>query len=69
MSWQSKVKEAIGAQCVAAYRAENPPGRKTHRPYCVPDRAAAMVAALDADDEGEGKRLLVIYRTGALSLV
>lgn len=69
MSWQDKVKEAIGAQCLAAYRAENPPGRKTHRPYCVPDLAAAMVAALDENDETEGKRLLVIYRTGALSLV
>lgn len=69
MSWQSKVKEAIGAQCLAAYRAENPPGRKTHRPYRVPDLAAAMVAALNADDEDEGKRLLLIYRTGALALV
>lgn len=69
MSWHDKVKESIAAQCRAAYRAENPPGSRRHRPYCVPDLAAAMVAALNREDEEEGKRLLLLYRTGALSLV
>jgi hypothetical protein len=35
----------------------------------VPELARAMVNALDRDDEYEAKRLLLIYRTGALSLV
>ena len=69
MSWHDNVKVAIGAQCLAAYRQENPKRGSRHRPYQVPDLAAAMVKALNADDEHEGKRLLLIYRTGALSLV
>ena len=68
MAWQDKVKEAIAAQCEIA-RKEARGNRKTHVPYHVPELAQAMVAALNADDEEEGKRLLVIYRTGALSLV
>lgn len=69
MSWHDKVKESIAEQCRAAHRAENPPGSRRHRPYRVPDLAAAMVAALNRDDEEEGKRLLLIHRTGALSLI
>ena len=71
MAWQDKVKESIAAQCLAEYRAANPKirhGQKA-KPYRVPDLARAMVTALDSDDEKEGKRLLLIYRTGALSLV
>ena len=68
MAWQDKVKEAIAAQCEAA-RQNARGNRKRHVPYRVPDLAQAMVAALNADDEVEGKRLLVIYRTGTLSLV
>ncbi len=68
MAWQDKVKEAIAAQCLAAYRAANA-GKKRHAPYRVPDLAGAMVESLNRDDEGEGKRLLVIYRTGSHSLI
>ena len=67
MAWQDKVKEAIAAQCEAA-RKQARGNRKCHVPYHVPDLARAMVNALNAEDEEEGKRLLVIYRTGALSL-
>jgi hypothetical protein len=71
MSWQDKVKESIAAQCLDAYRAANPRirhGQKA-KPYHVPELARAMVAALDSDNEEEGKRLLLICRTGALSLI
>ena len=68
MSWHDKVKEAIAAQCEGA-RKQARGNRKQHVPYCVPELARAMVQALNADDEHEGKRLLVIYRTGALSLI
>lgn len=68
MSWQDNVKKAIAAQCLAAYRQANK-GKKRHVAYPVPDLARAMVDSLNVDDEKEGKRLLLIYRTGALSLV
>ncbi len=60
--------KAIADLCRAEYRAANPPGRKTHKPYPVPELAAAMVRAMDLDDADEGKRLILIYRTGAHSL-
>lgn len=68
MAWQDKVKEAIAAQCESA-RLQARGKRKTHVPYIVPDLARAMVESLNQDDESEGKRLLLLYRTGALSLV
>lgn len=71
MAWQDNVKAAIAAQCLSAYRAANPRirhGQKA-KPYCVPELARAMVESLNRDDEQDGKRLLLLYRTGALSLV
>ena len=68
MSWHDKVKEAIAVQCEES-RKQTRGNRKRHVAYAVPELAQAMVAALNEDDEHEGKRLLVIYRTGALSLI
>ena len=71
MAWQDKINEAIAEQCLMAYREANPKikhGQKA-KPYRVPELAAAMVQALNQDDETEGKRLLLIYRTGAVSLI
>ncbi len=71
MAWQDNVAKAIGAQCLSAYRMANPKirhGQKA-KPYCVPDLAEAMRQALNQDNESEGKRLLLLYRTGALSLI
>lgn len=72
-TWHDVVKRAIAEQCRAAYlqanTARDGARRRKHVPYSVPDLARAMVAALDHDDEHEGKRLLLIWRTGALSLV
>ena len=68
MAWQDKINEAIAEQCHAAMRQARGK-RKTHVQYRVPELAAAMVQALNQDDETEGKRLLLIYRTGALSLI
>jgi len=71
MGWQDNVKKAIAAQCLDAYRAANPRirhGQKA-KPYAVPELARAMVDSLNREDESEGKRLLLLYRTGALSLV
>ena len=67
MAWQDKVKESIAAQCEDARKIARGT-RKKHVPYHVPDLARAMVEALNRDDEAEGKRLLLIYRTGAFSL-
>lgn len=69
MSWEAKTKELIAEQCLAAWREVNPPSRKRHKPYRVPELARAMVKALDANDEHEAKRLMIIYRTGAVSLI
>lgn len=68
MAWQDKVKEAIAEQCKVA-RVAARGNRKTHVPYRVPDLARAMVEALNRDDEAEGKRLLLLHRTGAVSLI
>ena len=72
-TWHDAVKRAIAEQCRAAYLQANTPRdgarRRKHVPYSVPELARAMVSALDNDDEHEGKRLLLIWRTGALSLI
>ena len=68
MSWHDNVKDAISVECEAARKAARG-SRKRHVPYRVPEIAAAMVAALNADDEHEAKRLLHIWRVAALSLV
>lgn len=72
-TWHHALKRAIGEQCMQAYRQANiksdGTARREHVPYCVPELAQAMVDALNCDDEHEAKRLLLIYRTGALSLV
>jgi len=68
MSWHDKVKEAIAEQCEES-RKQARGNRKNHVSYRVPELAQAMVKSLDEDDEHEGKRLLLIYRTGALSLI
>jgi hypothetical protein len=72
-TWHHAVKAVIAEQCAEAYRAanttQNGGRRRRHVPYHVPLLAKAMVDALDRDDEHEGKRLLLIYRTGALSLI
>lgn len=68
MAWQDRVKDAIAEQCRDAYKRANN-GRKRHVAYSVPELAKAMVDALNRDDETEGKRLLLLWRTGALSLI
>jgi hypothetical protein len=49
---RAKAHEMIAADCLASYKAVNPPKRKRkrHVPYSVPQRAADLIAALDADD-------------------
>lgn len=68
MAWQDKVKEAIAAQCEESRKLARG-NRKTHVPYRVPVLAQAMVEALNQDDEAEGKRLLLLHRSGAVSLI
>ena len=69
MSWHDNVKNAISAEASAAWAAAgNAPGKR-HRPYRISELGEAMLRALNADDEEEGKRLLLIHRTGARSLV
>ena len=72
-TWHDAVKRAIAEECRAAYLQANTTrdgaGRRKHVPYSVPKLARAMVDALNNDDEHEGKRLLLIWRTGALSLI
>ena len=69
MAWQQNTERAIAAQCRDAWRAAgNKPGKR-HKPYRVPELARAMVESLNRDDESEAKRLLLLYRTGAVSLI
>lgn len=72
-TWHDAVKEAVSVQCAEAYRKANLTNegklRRRHVPYRVPELAEEMVKALNNDDEHEGKRLLLIWRTGALSLI
>jgi len=72
-TWHDAVKTVIAEQCAEAYRLANTTSdgrrRRRHAPYSVPPLAKAMVDALDRDDEYEGKRLLLLYRTGAISLI
>ena len=68
MAWQDKVKDAIATQCLES-RNNARGNRKRHVPYSVPELARAMIAALNNEDEKESKRLLLIYRTGTLSLI
>lgn len=69
MAWQDNVKKAISQEASAAWAAAgNKPGGK-HKPYRISELAEAMVVALNNDDEHEGKRLLLLWRTGARSLV
>ena len=72
-TWHDAVKRAIAEECRAAYLQANTPRdgarRRKHVPYSVPELARAMVDALNNDDEHDGKRLLLIWRTGALSLI
>lgn len=69
MAWQDNVKAAISKEASAAWAAAgNRLGRK-HIPYRISELGEAMVKALNDDDEEEGKRLLLLWRTGARSLV
>jgi hypothetical protein len=66
--WQEKAKRIIADECAASYRAANK-GRKRHVAYRVPEIAAALIEALNKDDEHEAKRLFLVHSTGALSLI
>jgi hypothetical protein len=72
-TWHEKASDIIEEYCRQSYLQANtlPNGkrRKRHVPYAVPEIAAALVAALNANDEHEAKRLFMIERTGAWSLI
>lgn len=67
MSWENAVKKCIAAEAKQAYEKANR-GRKRYVPYVLPEIAEHMLAALNDGDEAEGKRLMHIWRCGALSL-
>lgn len=67
--WRALAQHIIGQECMAAYLAANTPRKRSHQPYRVPTIAAAIVEALNRDDEHEAKRLFLLWRTGALSLI
>lgn len=71
MAWQDKVKEEIGKLCNQAWREANPKsdGHGKQKQYVIPEMAEAMLNALNKDDEEEGKRLLLLNRIGAESLI
>jgi hypothetical protein len=72
-TWRDKANELIATYCAHSYREANflPTGRKRkrHIAYSVPEIAAALVAALRANDEHEAKRLFEIERLGAWSMI
>lgn len=73
MSWHDKAYEIIARHCAESYRIANTCAngtpRKRHVPYSVPPIAAALVDALNRNDEREAKRLFLVERTGAWSLI
>ena len=69
MSWHDNVKNAISKEASAAWAAAGNRLGGKHKPYRISELAEAMVVALNNDDEEEGKRLLLLWRTGAVSLV
>ena len=69
MAWQDNVKAAISKEASRAWvEAGNKLGQR-HKPYRISELAEVMVMALNRDDEEEGKRLLLLWRTGAVSLI
>lgn len=73
MAWQDNAKKAIAEDCKQAYLTAqlNKKGQKykKRRPYIVPEISRALVNALNNNDEAEAKRLLLIRRTGSVSLI
>lgn len=69
MAWQDNVKRAIAEQAKAAFKKANPKKGKRYVPYAMPEIATAMTECLNRDDEHEAKRLLLLYRCGAVSLL
>jgi len=69
MAWQDNVKSAISKEASAAWAAAGNRLGQKHIPYRISDLAEAMLKALNRDDEEESKRLLLLWRTGARSLV
>lgn len=68
-TWRDAVKRMIADEAKAAYlSAGNRPGKK-HIPYKLSELAEALVFCLDKDDEHEAKRLMMIGRSGCLSLI
>ena len=72
-TWRDKARDIIARVCRESYRQANimPNGKKrrNHVPYSIPEIATALIAALDADDEYEAKRLFIVEATGALTLI
>ena len=73
MAWQDNVKKVIGEDCKQAYLEAQTDKRgkryKKRRPYIIPAISLALVDALNKHDEVEAKRLLLIRRTGGISLI
>ena len=69
MAWQDNIKKMIAAQAKVAYQKANPKKGKMHIPYTMPEIAVAMTECLNRDDEKEAKRLMLLYRRGAVSLL
>lgn len=51
--WEQRAHSIIAALAAAAYRNANPPGRKRHRAYTLPDTATHLVTALGVRDDRE----------------
>ena len=68
--WRQKALALISHECARAYAESNAKRKgKRHVPYGVPEIAAALIKALDKDDESEVKRLFIIQETCAYSLI
>lgn len=68
MIWQDNVKNAISKDASAKWAAAGNRLGQKHKPYRISEISEAMLKALNEDDEIEGKRLLLLWRTGAVSL-
>jgi hypothetical protein len=67
--WQHAARKMVAEACLAEWRKANPKPGRAHRPYTVPEWCQPLLDAVERDDEVETKRIMMVVRMGAYTLV
>lgn len=67
--WQDAAKRMIADEAREAYVEAGNKSGKVHKPYRLSELAEALLESLNRDDEQEAKRLMVVGRSGSLTLI